>query len=143
MAEKIQSEFHPAPPTDAKGSAPTPVNGEYAEVRFVRGVAPGTVTETFDDGSSCTSSMGRRGRIETPSVQITPRTFNPFTVTMDDYMELRRQGCVPEVRVKGVECASHSRPVDLDAWSEYRSASAKPDEMESWLDARTRGEVPA
>lgn len=103
------------------------VNPKYAEARFRPGTAPGIVTETFPDGSSCTSSVGRRGRIETPPVEIKPRTFNPLAVDIYTYMDLRRWGFVPEVRVTEKPRDSLSQSADIDAWREYRARGEVPE----------------
>ncbi|KAA0675719.1 hypothetical protein DS843_30325 [Roseomonas genomospecies 6] len=110
-------------------------------MRFHRGEGAQTlVSESFDDGSSITYTTGQRSYIETPSITIKPRTFNPF-VDMDSYVEARRAGLVPGVRVK--DNATPADQFDMDAYREHRKATAKRDEMTDWIAARRRGEVPS
>ena len=141
VAATIRNEFHPDVTATPKPDSPSIGHPDYAEVRVHRGDgAQALVTETYEDGSTCVSTVGRRSYVEEPSVQIKPRTFNPF-VDMDSYAEARRQGLIPGVRV--IETHKPSDNFDMGAYAAYRIATAKRDEMSEWIEARRRGEVPS
>lgn len=143
---------HPAPveqpTTSAKANAQTEVNPSFGVARFNNSGGPREiVTEKNPDGSISTSLVGRRSRLVEPPTKYEPKTFNPYSVDMDDFMALRKQGYVPKVEVVGDHQTTNKEPFDLPAWLAWRAATSPKTEtpkaeIELLREARSRGYVP-
>lgn len=149
IAATIRNEFHPAPversnPSTNAGAAPkAEADPTTGTARLRPGVAPHIVTETDADGAKVTSLVRQAPRVEEAPQNYQRRTFNPDGLHMDDYMAMRRQGLVPKVEVVGASRKTSTESFDLDAWRAWRAETTAKSEMEEFLEARSKGQVPA
>lgn len=90
-----------------------------------------------------TSLVRRAPRVEEAPQNYQRRTFNPDGLHMDDYMAMRRQGLVPKVEVVGATRRTNTESFDLPAWQAWRAETTAKSEMEEFLEARSKGQVPA
>ncbi|WP_146214677.1 hypothetical protein [Azospirillum thermophilum] len=128
------------PPATEPDAKPTM---ERAPARFIRGDLGGIEITRFADGSECTHSTGTRSRFVEPALEIKPRTFDPFKTDMQGYVEARSKGLTPSVHINTSSGrADLSESFDLDAYREYREATASRGWLDDWRAARERGEVP-
>lgn len=143
----LNSEFRPKPKGEPAAADAPAVNREFAELKVQRGHPGGQlVTETFEDGCTVTSYVsGPRTRAVEPEAPARAVGFNPYAVTMGEYSELRRKGLTPDVRIVGAPSTGASESFDLPAYREYKAERAKAEmsEMDQFIEARRRGEIPA
>lgn len=89
----------------------------------------------MDDGA--VSGVRRQlNRIVEPPVNNQPHTFDPYSVTQEEYNDLRRRGYVPKVVVEGAPVTSKSDSFDLPEYMKQRKSMERRHEMDDFLDSR-------